>query len=132
MDKLLIVLGIVVAFYLVRNMMYAQSKSSAAKMGLNNLSNGEFKEKIASNEYTLFDVRSDAEVNAGYIPGAIHHAHTKFPQAAKELTKDTKILLYCAGGVRSAVAGNALIKDGFTDVSHLANGYKAWDGKITK
>jgi phage shock protein E len=41
--------------------------------------------------------------------------------------KGSEILLYCKSGRMSAEAGEALGKAGYTDVSHLEGGFKAWE-----
>jgi rhodanese-related sulfurtransferase len=40
--------------------------------------------------------------------------------------KSRKIVLYCGGGSRSALAAESLKKMGFKDVISLAGGYKGW------
>ena len=41
--------------------------------------------------------------------------------------KSSEILLYCRSGRMSEVAGEALTKEGYTNVSHLEGGMKAWE-----
>ncbi len=40
--------------------------------------------------------------------------------------RSTRLVLYCGGGFRSALAGDALQKMGYTDVISLDGGWKAW------
>jgi len=43
----------------------------------------------------------------------------------------TEIICYCGGGSRSALAADNLSKMGYTNVSSLAGGFKAWkDAKL--
>lgn len=79
-------------------------------------------------EFVLIDVREPEEVSRGTIAGAI-----PIPRGMVEVTidrvttdKDKKIVLYCAGGVRSALAGWMLKKMGFRNVISLAGGYRGW------
>ncbi len=79
-------------------------------------------------EFVLIDVREPEEVSKGTIAGAI-----PIPRGMVEVTidrvttdKDKKIVLYCAGGVRSALAGWMLKKMGFRNVISLAGGYRGW------
>ena len=46
--------------------------------------------------------------------------------------KGAEILLYCRSGRMSEMAGEALVKEGYTNVSHLEGGMKAWEaaGKL--
>ncbi len=41
--------------------------------------------------------------------------------------KNTKIVLYCRSGRMSEIAGNELVKRGYTDVSHLSGGMIDWE-----
>lgn len=41
--------------------------------------------------------------------------------------KDSEVLLYCMSGRMSETAGNALNQAGYTNVSHLEGGMKAWE-----
>jgi molybdopterin/thiamine biosynthesis adenylyltransferase len=41
----------------------------------------------------------------------------------------TPVLLYCAGGIRSLFAGQALAAMGYTDVASVAGGFQAWKGQ---
>ena len=40
--------------------------------------------------------------------------------------KDTEIILYCGGGFRSALAGDALRLMGYTNVFSMAGGWREW------
>lgn len=77
---------------------------------------------------TLIDVREQDEVAQGYIPGAKH-----IPRGFLELriedaqpNRDAEIVLYCAGGVRSALAARSLEEMGYKNVSSLIGGFGAW------
>jgi rhodanese-related sulfurtransferase len=41
-------------------------------------------------------------------------------------TRDKKVIIYCAGGNRSALAADSLREMGFTDVATMAGGFRAW------
>ena len=78
--------------------------------------------------FALIDVREREESANGTIPGAV-----AIPRGVVELTidqvttdKDSKIVLYCAGGNRSALAAGMLKKMGFKNVISLAGGYRGW------
>lgn len=81
-----------------------------------------------SPEAKLIDVREKTEWEEGHIPGARH-----VPRGYLELrienavpNKDTPVLLYCAGGVRSVLAARTLQDMGYSDVRSMAGGYTAW------
>lgn len=41
---------------------------------------------------------------------------------------DTKVVLYCYSNYMSGIAGNAMVKDGYTNVRYLDGGLSAWQG----
>jgi len=81
------------------------------------------------------DVRELDEWNEGRIPGARH-----FPRGFLEVRADLehpkrdpwladrrrKLLLYCGGGHRSALAARTLLEMGFSEVASLAEGWSGW------
>ncbi|MBV9761808.1 MAG: sulfurtransferase [Acidobacteriaceae bacterium] len=75
----------------------------------------------------LVDVREDHEWQAAHAAGAAHLSkgtierdiETAFPH------KDTKLVLYCGGGFRSALAADNLQKMGYTNVISLDGGWRA-------
>jgi sulfur-carrier protein adenylyltransferase/sulfurtransferase len=77
---------------------------------------------------TLVDVREQTEWNEGYIPNAVHVPRGFLELRIEESVPDKSapVLLYCAGGVRSMLAGKTLQDMGYTDVISLAGGYTAW------
>jgi len=80
------------------------------------------------NDVVLIDVREKNEWDEGYIPGATHIAKGYLEQRIEEVVpeKSQKVLLYCAGGVRSMYAGLTLKQMGYEDVISLAGGFGQW------
>jgi sulfur-carrier protein adenylyltransferase/sulfurtransferase len=78
--------------------------------------------------FTLVDVREKDEFRAGFIPGAIHipRAHLEMQAEAKLPNKDAEIILYCAGGTRSAFAAKTLNDFGYTNVISANPGFVRW------
>ena len=82
----------------------------------------------AGEKLTLVDVREDNEWAKGHIQGAIHLSkgiierdiETRIPD------KSTKMVLYCGGGFRSALAADALQRMGYNNVISLDGGWRAW------
>ncbi|NLB41538.1 MAG: rhodanese-like domain-containing protein [Clostridiales bacterium] len=66
----------------------------------------------------ILDVRTKAEFDAGYIPNAmlIPDAKLKEEVEMKIPDKDTKILIYCRSGNRSAKSAKLLIEMGYNNV----------------
>ncbi len=82
----------------------------------------------AGKEFALIDVREPDEFRGGYIPGAEHVSRgfleLKIEQAVPG--RETPIVAYCAGGVRSLLAGQVLQEMGYRDVRSMAGGYGKW------
>ena len=74
------------------------------------------------------DVREDNEWAAGHAAGAVHLGKGIIERdiEAKVPGKDTKLVLYCGGGFRSALAADNLQKMGYTNAISLDGGWKAW------
>ena len=91
--------------------------------------------KIINNQHTvIIDVREESEVNnLGIIKNAIHIPRgllefTLVPNSSNnpvKIDENTKILVYCAGGYRSALAAKTLKDLGFKNVYNLG-GYSEW------
>jgi rhodanese-related sulfurtransferase len=77
--------------------------------------------------HILVDTREESEWAAGHVKGAIHlgkgiierDIETKAPD------KNTKLVLYCGGGFRSALVADNLQKMGYTDPISLDGGWRA-------
>jgi len=78
-------------------------------------------------ESTFLDVRELDEHEQGTIPGSVFipRGHLE-SQAESKLPKDRPVVVYCAGGVRSAFAAKTLEELGFDDVSSMAGGFGRW------
>lgn len=78
--------------------------------------------------YLLIDVREDREWQNGHLPEAIHLGKGVIERDIETAVtdKNTKLVLYCGGGFRSALAGDMLQLMGYADVLSLAGGYTAW------
>ena len=78
--------------------------------------------------HLLVDVREDNEWAAGHAAGAVHLGRGIIERdiEAKAPAKDTKLVLYCGGGFRSALAADNLQKMGYTNAISLDGGWKAW------
>ena len=76
----------------------------------------------------ILDVRESDEWRQGHLEGAISLPRG-FLEIKVESTvsdKNTPIIAYCAGGVRSLIAGKALKELGYQNVTSMAGGYSAW------
>ena len=79
-------------------------------------------------EFVLADTREESEWVAGHAAGAIHLGKGIIERDIESAVPDTskKIVLYCGGGYRSALAADALQKMGYSNVYSLTGGWRAW------
>lgn len=77
---------------------------------------------------TIFlDVREPAEWNLGHIPKAVHVPRGQLEGKIETmLPRDSKIIVYCAGGSRSALAADTMRQMGYKNVASLKGGFRDW------
>ncbi len=82
----------------------------------------------AAADFVLVDTREESEWAAGHAAGAIHLGKGIIERDIEKTIPDAskKIVLYCGGGFRSALAADALEKMGYRNVYSLAGGWRAW------
>jgi molybdopterin/thiamine biosynthesis adenylyltransferase/rhodanese-related sulfurtransferase len=75
----------------------------------------------------VVDVREQHEWDEGHIPGAVHvprgHLESRIGGVA---SPDRELVLSCASGMRSLLAGRTLQEMGFPSVRSLAGGFTRW------
>jgi len=106
------------------------------KRDLENLTIDELKRESATrDDLLLIDIREIQEtVDLGTIPGAIHvprgmlefWADPKSPYFRDYFDERKRIVVFCAGGGRSAFAAKALLDMGYPTVAHLEAGFNGW------
>ncbi|RZO63289.1 MAG: molybdopterin-synthase adenylyltransferase MoeB [Sandaracinaceae bacterium] len=79
-------------------------------------------------DLVLVDVREKDEVRQGFIPGAVHvpRGFLEMQAESKIPDKDAKVVVYCAGGVRSAFAAKSLQDLGYAHVESANPGFVRW------
>jgi molybdopterin/thiamine biosynthesis adenylyltransferase/rhodanese-related sulfurtransferase len=84
--------------------------------------------EVAKPDTVVLDVREPDEYEQGAIPGAIHipRGHLESQVEGRILDRHAHIVVYCAGGTRSAFAADTLTQLGYTDVSSMAGGFNRW------
>src|SRR5579864_8127919 len=84
------------------------------------------KRQDAGEKFVLVDVREDNEWAAGRLPGAVHLGKGIIERDIEKTVPDnsTKLILYCGGGFRSALAADNLQKMGYTHVESMDGGWK--------
>lgn len=99
-----------------------------AKTRVREIGIDEYKRMVeAGDPHLLVDIREDSEWAEGHVEGAVHLGKGVIERdiEGKVPEKATKLVLYCGGGFRSALAGDALQKMGYTDVISLDGGWRA-------
>src|ERR1043165_5641883 len=100
-----------------------------AKSRVREISVADTRQRMRANrDAKLIDVREDKEWDAAHAAGAVHLGKGIIERDIETAVpdKDTEMILYCGGGYRSALAADALQRMGYTNVSSLAGGWRAW------
>jgi rhodanese-related sulfurtransferase len=99
---------------------------------MSDLSQNEWALQLKSDSKSIIlDVRTDAEVEEGMIPDAIHldiHQGQEFISALEKLDKTNHYYVYCRSGARSGQACSIMKQLGFTTTYNLMGGFNEWDG----
>jgi molybdopterin/thiamine biosynthesis adenylyltransferase/rhodanese-related sulfurtransferase len=76
----------------------------------------------------VLDVREPEEYEQGAIPGSVHIARGNLESQVEGrlLDKGAPVIVFCAGGVRSAFAAETLGQLGYGDVVSVAGGFNRW------
>jgi sulfur-carrier protein adenylyltransferase/sulfurtransferase len=89
----------------------------------------DLKRRLESGEkITLLDVREKDEWRGGYIPGAVSlpRGFLEIQAEQKLPDKNARIVAYCAGGTRSALAAATLQELGYAHVETANPGFVRW------
>jgi rhodanese-related sulfurtransferase len=83
--------------------------------------------RAAGDAGQLIDVREDHEWQAAHAAGAVHLSRGIIERDIEKMfpDKSTKLILYCGGGYRSALATDNVQKMGYTNVISLDGGWRA-------
>jgi molybdopterin/thiamine biosynthesis adenylyltransferase/rhodanese-related sulfurtransferase len=84
--------------------------------------------KIDAGQVVVLDVREPDEYEQGSLLNVVHIArgHLEAQVETKIVDKSAPVIVYCAGGVRSAFAAKTLQELGYTNVVSMAGGYGKW------
>lgn len=109
-------------------------KVAAAKSAVPEISPEEAAKLLGREDVLFVDVRDGEEVaQSGKVAGAVNVSRGMLEFRADETTpyhnpafsRDKTVILYCASGGRSALAGKALMDMGYGKVKNLG-AFKAW------
>lgn len=76
----------------------------------------------------ILDVRSQAEYDAGHVPGAVLIPHDQLSARLSELDRDRWVLVYCKSGRRAGIAEQVLAEDGY-DVRQIEGSWLRWQAE---
>ncbi len=130
-----------------RKQLVALDEKADPAEGGKHVSPEEWKQMLESGDYLLLDVRNDYEWEIGHFEGATLPPLKKFrefPEYAQKLSeevdpKQTKVMMYCTGGIRCELYSAMLKKRGFDEVYQLDGGViqyglkegkEHWKGKL--
>ncbi len=82
----------------------------------------------AEPDAVVLDVREPDEWEQGAIPGSLHipRGHLETQIESRVSDKTTPLIVFCAGGVRSAFAAKTLEELGYQDVVSVEGGFGRW------
>src|SRR5688572_7126708 len=85
-------------------------------------------ELLAAEESLVVDVRERDEWEEGHIPGAVHIPRGSLESRIESAVSDRSrtLVVYCAGGSRSAFAAKTLEELGYEHVLSLTGGFTDW------
>ena len=112
-----------------------QTLFSEAMQEIKTINADEALKMVEENNCNLIDIREDRELEkTGTVKNSVHISrgmmeifldpNSAFFQQGK-LDQNKEIILFCAGGVRSALAVKALHNMGYEKVSHIEGGFAA-------
>ena len=113
----------------------AAAMVAAASASVRALSAAQVEAHLLAGTCRLVDIREPEELDEqGLIAGAYHvprgllefWADPTHPLHRPELDPSRTTILYCAAGMRSALAARTLQELGYADVAHLDGGIAAW------
>jgi rhodanese-related sulfurtransferase len=99
-----------------------------AKRRIREIDIDEYKRLLAAGEAgQLVDVREDNEWQAAHAAGAVHLSKGIIERDIETAFPDNgvRLVLYCGGGYRSALATDNLQKMGYTNLLSLDGGWRA-------
>lgn len=99
------------------------------------LSQQEWQEQLSNDDNAIIiDVRTQDEVDEGYIPNAKHidiFLGQGFMDEVKKLDPSKNYYVYCRSGGRSAQACAVMNSLGYDNTYNLVGGFSEWEGDRT-
>lgn len=101
---------------------------SQAKSTITEIDTEEAQARINGGGVLVLDVREPDEFEQGTLANVLHipRGHLEAQIEGRATDRDQEIIVYCAGGVRSAFAARTLQEMGYTNVLSMAGGFGKW------
>jgi molybdopterin/thiamine biosynthesis adenylyltransferase/rhodanese-related sulfurtransferase len=98
------------------------------KAKIREVDTAEAERAIAVPGTVVLDVREPDEYEQGAVPGAVHipRGHLESQVESRLADRDAPVVVYCAGGTRSAFAADTLTQLGYTNVVSMNGGFNKW------
>lgn len=99
-----------------------------AKSRITEIDTATAEERIAADRPLLLDVRESDEHGEGALFGAIHipRGHLESQVEGRITDHEADVIVYCAGGTRSAFAADTMQQLGYTNVVSMDGGFGRW------
>jgi len=101
---------------------------SQAKSQITEIDTATAEARINAGNVVVLDVREPDEYEQGALLNNVHipRGHLEAQVEARITDRDAEIVVYCAGGVRSAFAAKTLQELGYSNVVSMAGGFGKW------
>ncbi len=101
---------------------------SQAKSEITEIETAEAQARIDAGGVLVLDVREPDEFEQGTLNNVLHipRGHLEAQIEGRATDRDQEIIVYCAGGIRSAFAARTLQELGYTNVLSMAGGFGRW------
>lgn len=101
---------------------------------MEDLTQEKFREHLKNDpDAVLLDVRTEEEVEEGFIPKAKNldiYKGQEFVEELEKLDKSKNYYVYCRSGKRSAQAATLMDNMGFNKTYNLLGGFSEWEGDV--
>lgn len=101
---------------------------SQAKSQITEIEPAEAEDRIKAGGVLVLDVREPDEFEQGTLADVLHipRGHLEAQIEGRATDRNQDIIVYCAGGIRSAFAARTLQELGYTNVLSMAGGFGRW------
>ena len=99
-----------------------------AKAAVREIDPAQAEQEISAEKAVVLDVREPDEYEQGALAGAVHIPRGTLETSVEGRIPDkaSHLVVYCAGGTRSAFAAKTLQDLGYTDVASVVGGFNRW------